>query len=209
MPLDPSRVLLSDRVAVVTGAAVGIGATVALAFAGVTSRPRFPTLRLARAGADARAASRTRLVIPFALVVAGCAAVPPLPIPGVTAPEPAPPAAVPIAARLVLRGVYFGFDSAEIDPASEVLLDVAADQIRGRPGIRVTALGHTDSAGAESYNQALSLRRAEVVRRYLVRKGVPAEGLAARGLGESDPVAPNETADGRARNRRVELEVAH
>jgi len=193
MPLDPSRVLLSDRVAIVTGAAVGIGAAVALAFA--------------RFGAHlALCDRRTRLGILLALVAAACTGSF-APIPGVTSPEPAPPAAPAIEAHFVLRGVTFAFDSAEIDPASAVVLDVAADPIRERSGMRVTVEGHTDSVGAESYNQALSLRRAEAVRRYLVRKGVPAERLTARGLGESDPVASNEAADGRARNRRVELEV--
>ena len=182
MPLDPSRVLLSDRVG-------------------------SPMLRLPpRAGATLPA-RRTRLGIPLALFAAGCAASP-APIPGVTTPEPAPPEAPAIAARLVLPGVNFAFDSAEIDPVSAVVLDVAADPMRERTGMRVTVEGHTDSVGAEPYNEALSLRRAEAVRRYLVRKGVPTERLTARGLGESDPVASNATADGRARNRRVELEVA-
>jgi OOP family OmpA-OmpF porin len=150
---------------------------------------------------------RARLALPLALALSGCTAGQAVPVPELTAPEPAPPDAPPIALRLVLRGVYFDSGSAEIDPASAVVLDVAAAQIRERPDLRVTIEGHTDSEGAEAYNEALSLRRAEVVRRYLVRKGVPAEGLAAHGLGESEPVAPNETADGRARNRRVELEV--
>ena len=151
---------------------------------------------------------RARLALPLALLLSACAAGHEVPVPELAPPEPAPPEAPPIALRIVLRGVYFEAGSAEIDPASAVVLDVAADQIRERPGIRVTIAGHTDSAGGEAANRALSLRRAEAVRRYLVRKGVPAEGLAARGLGEADPAAPNETADGRARNRRVEFEVA-
>jgi len=151
---------------------------------------------------------RAPLALPLALLLAGCAAGETVPVPELSAPEPAPPEAPPIALRIVLRGVYFEPGSAEIDPASAVVLDVAAEQIRERPGIRVTIAGHTDSQGDAAANRALSLRRAEAVRRYLVRKGVPAEWLAAQGLGESDPVAPNETSDGRAQNRRVEFEVA-
>lgn len=121
--------------------------------------------------------------------------------------KPAPPPAPPAQERLVLRGVNFATDSAEIDPASAVVLDVAADQLRGRPGVSVVVEGHTDSTGSDAHNQALSQRRADAVRQYLVRKGVPAERLTARGFGESNPIASNDTADGRAMNRRVELEV--
>jgi OOP family OmpA-OmpF porin len=164
--------------------------------------------RIPRAPSRVRPAAPARLALPLALALSGCAAGQAVPVPAVTAPEPAPPDAPPIALRIVLRGVNFGFDDAEVDPASAVILDVAAEEIRERPRIQVAIVGHTDSVGAEAYNQALSQRRAEAVRRYLERKGVPAEALTARGLGESEPVASNETDDGRARNRRVELEVA-
>jgi OOP family OmpA-OmpF porin len=132
---------------------------------------------------------------------------PPPPAPVVRKPAPAPPPAPPAQERLVLRGVTFATDSAEIDPASAVVLDVAADQLRGRPNVSVLVEGHTDSTGSDAYNQALSQRRANSVSKYLERKGVPANRLTARGLGESSPVASNDTRDGRALNRRVELEV--
>jgi OOP family OmpA-OmpF porin len=132
---------------------------------------------------------------------------PPPPAPVVRKPAPAPPPAPPAQERLVLRGVTFATDSAEIDPASAVVLDVAADQLRARPNVSVLVEGHTDSTGSEAYNQALSQRRANSVSKYLERKGVPANRLTARGLGESSPVASNDTRDGRALNRRVELEV--
>jgi len=123
------------------------------------------------------------------------------------APKPAPPPAPPMQERLVLRGVNFATDSAAIDPASAVVLDVAADQLRSRPNVSVVVEGHTDSTGSDAYNQALSQRRADSVLKYLVRKGVPAQRLTARGFGEANPVASNDTAEGRAMNRRVALEV--
>jgi OOP family OmpA-OmpF porin len=107
--------------------------------------------------------------------------------------------------RLVLRGVNFGFDSAEIDPASAVVLDVAAETLQKRPDLSVEVGGHTDATGPEAYNKGLSQRRADSVRRYLTGKGVSAGRLRAVGYGESNPIAPNDTRDGRALNRRVEL----
>jgi OOP family OmpA-OmpF porin len=107
----------------------------------------------------------------------------------------------------VLRGVNFAFDSDQIDPASAVVLDVVAETLASRPGIRVRVEGHTDSMGSESYNQGLSQRRAEAVRRYLVGQGIAASRIEARGFGESRPEASNDTAEGRALNRRVALEV--
>ena len=120
---------------------------------------------------------------------------------------PAPPAAPPVQERLVLRGVNFATNSAAIDPVSEVVLDVTADQLRERPGLDIVVEGHTDSVGSEAYNEGLSQRRADSVLKYLVRKGVPAGRLTARGVGESNPVASNDTAEGQALNRRVELEI--
>jgi outer membrane protein OmpA-like peptidoglycan-associated protein len=73
--------------------------------------------------------------------------------------------------------------------------------------VNVIVEGHTDSTGSDAYNQALSQRRADAVLNYLVRKGVPANRLTARGFGKSSPVASNDTREGRALNRRVELEV--
>jgi OOP family OmpA-OmpF porin len=123
------------------------------------------------------------------------------------APAPPPPPPAPAPERIVLRGVNFAFDSDQIDPASAVVLDVVAETLASRPGIRVRVEGHTDSMGSESYNQGLSQRRAEAVRRYLVGQGIAASRIEARGFGESRPEASNDTAEGRALNRRVALEV--
>ena len=69
------------------------------------------------------------------------------------------------------------------------------------------AIGHTDSIGADAYNQKLSVRRAESVKSYLVSKGVEPNRIYTEGKGEKQPVASNKTADGRQKNRRVEIEV--
>ena len=71
----------------------------------------------------------------------------------------------------------------------------------------VIAIGHTDSIGADAYNQKLSVRRAESVKAYLVTKGVAPNRVYTEGKGEKQPVASNKTKDGRAKNRRVEIEV--
>ena len=108
--------------------------------------------------------------------------------------------------ELVLRGVTFPNNSAEITPEDRLLLDSVADILAKRPGFNVEVRGHTDSTGKDAYNLDLSQRRAEAVRDYLVVKGIPAEKLTAVGKGEAEPIAPNDTADGRALNRRVTLE---
>jgi outer membrane protein OmpA-like peptidoglycan-associated protein len=123
------------------------------------------------------------------------------------APPPAP-APTPIAKeKLVLRGVTFDFDKATLRSDARPVLDEAAKALAARPTMRVVVEGHTDAKGTDAYNLRLSERRAQAVVAYLVKAGIASDRLEARGLGESQPVADNETEDGRARNRRVELRV--
>jgi outer membrane protein OmpA-like peptidoglycan-associated protein len=136
------------------------------------------------------------------------------PAPEVTLPEPPPPPPTPepepepvVKKRLVLRGVRFDFDSAELRPDSLPILDEAVLLLGDNRDILVVTEGHTDSRGTDAYNQALSVRRAEAVYRYLVNRGIAPERLTIRGFGETQPVASNETEMGRAQNRRVELRV--
>jgi OOP family OmpA-OmpF porin len=119
---------------------------------------------------------------------------------------PAPPPA-PKAEKIVLRGVNFDFDKATIRPDAKVILDEAASQLSKNPDVRVSVEGHTDSVGKDAYNQKLSERRAASVKSYLVGKGVSDSRLSSVGYGESKPVSSNDTKDGRALNRRVELLV--
>jgi OOP family OmpA-OmpF porin len=109
--------------------------------------------------------------------------------------------------RIVLRGINFAFDSAVIAQADEGILDVAVEQLRSNPDVRVRIVGHTDSTGPDGYNQNLSERRARSVLDYLVAKGIERERLESAGRGEAEPVAGNDTRDGRAQNRRVELDI--
>jgi OOP family OmpA-OmpF porin len=106
---------------------------------------------------------------------------------------------------LVLEGVNFAFDSAELTRESYRILDRVVTGLNDWPEIRVEIGGHTDSDGADAYNLALSQRRAESVRAYFVSKGIKASRLEAKGYGETQPVTSNDTAEGRAKNRRVEL----
>jgi outer membrane protein OmpA-like peptidoglycan-associated protein len=133
---------------------------------------------------------------------------PPPPAPEPPPPPPPPPAPAPpdpCEGRIVLRGVTFAFDSGEITGASMATLDFAAETLQECPNVNTSVEGHTDSIGNETYNQGLSLRRAESVKNYLSSHGVSPGRLQAKGFGESRPIADNGTEDGRALNRRVEL----
>jgi OOP family OmpA-OmpF porin len=125
-------------------------------------------------------------------------------------PAPLPPvaAAGPCAGVMRLRGVEFGFDKDEITDESKPVLDVAVEWLAGCPEIRITVGGHSDAIGSEAYNNALSYRRAHATRDYFVEGGLDASRLEVEGFGESLPITPNDSVEGRARNRRVELSPA-
>lgn len=108
--------------------------------------------------------------------------------------------------RMELPGVYFGFDSAVLDPASDPAIDGVATLLTRHPEWSLTIEGHTDSIGNAQSNQKLSVARAEAVRSALAqRHGVAAGRLSAAGYGATRPRESNATIEGRARNRRVEL----
>lgn len=107
--------------------------------------------------------------------------------------------------RVVLVGVNFAFDSAKLRPESYPILRHAVFELLENPDVNVTVEGHTDNIGSESYNQKLSEQRAMTVKNYLVSKGVDAGRITTVGKGESDPIADNKTAEGRAYNRRIEF----
>ncbi|MCG6657041.1 OmpA family protein [Halomonas campisalis] len=118
-------------------------------------------------------------------------------------PEPPPP---PVFEPVVLdSAVTFAFDSSQLRPEARPVLDGVVRTLRENPEIRVRIEGHTDSIGSAQYNEGLSQRRADSVKAYLVSQGIAENRLMTRGYGEARPVATNETDEGRARNRRVEI----
>lgn len=112
-----------------------------------------------------------------------------------------------VEAVISLDGVYFDFDKATLRPEGIVVLNDAAALLKTNDRVVVEIAGHTDSVGSEQYNQALSERRANSVRDYLVSQGITATRLTSRGYGELQPVATNDTDEGRQLNRRVEMIV--
>ncbi|TNC84081.1 MAG: hypothetical protein CSH37_12180 [Thalassolituus sp.] len=90
---------------------------------------------------------------------------------------------------------------------SEAILDDVAKELKRYPDLMIEIQAYTDSRGSDALNQRISEDRAQSVRTYLVEKGVSADKLTAKGYGEANPVATNDTAEGRAQNRRVELAV--
>ena len=110
---------------------------------------------------------------------------------------------------IVIRDVHFQFDSANLTAADKTKLDIIATRLKKEaPGAQLRVSGHTDSVGKDAYNQKLSERRAHSVTDYLVSAGVPRSNfVSVVGAGESQPVADNKTADGRALNRRVEIKI--
>ncbi len=121
------------------------------------------------------------------------------------APLPAVAAGPPCSERIVLRDIHFEFDSDQISGEGSERLDSAIAEMNACPDLPFRIEGHTDSMGPEQYNEGLSMRRAESVQRYVIRGGIDTQRLDTQGLGESRPLADNDTREGRAQNRRVAL----
>ncbi len=109
--------------------------------------------------------------------------------------------------RMVLNNVFFDTDSYVLKPSSKVELNKLIALLEANPAMNIEIGGHTDAVGTDEDNQVLSQNRANSVVEYLVGQGISAERLTAKGYGESQPVATNETAEGRALNRRTEMKV--
>ncbi|TXL13283.1 hypothetical protein BMR05_12250 [Methylococcaceae bacterium HT4] len=105
------------------------------------------------------------------------------------------------------NSVDFSFDSTTISEAYAPLFDNAISTLKRNSGLNVQLEGHTDSTGPEAYNQGLSERRAQAVKNHLIENGIAASRLTVKGFGEADPIASNDTAEGRAENRRVGFSI--
>jgi len=132
---------------------------------------------------------------------------PPPPPPAKPSAKPKPKPA-PVAEKVTLAAdVLFDFDKSVLKNEGKNKLDDLASKVKAINLEVVIAIGHTDSIGSDAYNQKLSVRRAESVKAYMVSKGVEPNRIYTEGKGEKQPVASNKTKDGRAKNRRVEIEV--
>ena len=156
----------------------------------------------AAAGCDGAIAPMAAAPAPAPAPVAAPA---PMAAPAPVAAAPAPMAA---AAKMTYAAdAFFDFDKAVLKPEGKAKLDDLTDKVKGINLEVIIAVGHTDSVGKDDYNQKLSVARSEAVKAYLVSKGIEKNRIYTEGKGEKAPAADNKTADGRAKNRRVEVEV--
>lgn len=108
---------------------------------------------------------------------------------------------------VVLKNVQFELNSSELTGGSSESLDKVVDAMNEYSTLRIEIQAHSDSSGDAAYNQSLSEKRANSVRDYLIGKGIASDRMEAKGYGESQPIADNDTREGRVANRRVELKV--
>lgn len=131
----------------------------------------------------------------------------PAPAPAPVTPPPPPPPPVMAEKVTYAADAFFDFDKSVLKPEAKAKLDDLVAKTGGVNLEVIIAVGHTDSIGSDAYNQKLSVRRSEAVKAYLVSKGIEKNRVYTEGKGEKQPVADNKTAEGRAKNRRVEIEV--
>jgi OOP family OmpA-OmpF porin len=123
-------------------------------------------------------------------------------------PAPAPAPAAPISEKVTFAAdAFFDFNKSNLKPEAQAKLADLVDKTKGIALEVIIAVGHTDSVGDDAYNQKLSIARAEAVKMFLTEKGVEKNRVYTEGKGEKSPVADNKTNEGRAKNRRVEVEV--
>jgi OOP family OmpA-OmpF porin len=149
------------------------------------------------------------IVAPAPVAPAPVAAAP-APVAAPAAPAAAPAAAAPAAAAAKVTyaaDAFFDTDKSVLKPEGKAKLDDLVGKVKGINLEVIIAVGHTDSDGSDGYNQKLSVSRSEAVKAYLVSKGIEKNRVYTEGKGEKQPVADNKTKEGKAKNRRVEIEV--
>ena len=162
-------------------------------------RDAFWTPATAAPGCDGALVAPTPAIAAAVVVVPAAPAVKP-PAPA----QPAPPAASKVT---YAADTFFDFDKYVLKPEGKAKLDDLVGKVKGVNLEVIIAVGHTDWIGTAEYNQKLSERRANAVKAYLVSKGIEKNRVYTEGKGKKQPVADNRTAEGRAKNRRVEIEV--
>ena len=166
----------------------------------------------AAAGCDGAIAA-PRAAAPAPAPAPRAAAPAPAPAPAAAAPRAAAPAArpapPPAAATKVTYAAdtFFDFNKSVLKADGKAKLDDLAGKVKAINLEVIIAVGHTDSAGSDAYNQKLSVKRADAVKAYLITKGIEKNRVYTEGKGEKQPVADNKTDAGRSKNRRVEIEV--
>ncbi|MEW6707927.1 MAG: outer membrane protein OmpA, partial [Pseudomonadota bacterium] len=126
----------------------------------------------------------------------------------VAPPPPPPPPPAPVSEKVTFAAdTFFDFDKAVLKPEGRAKLDDLVSKTQGINLEVIIAVGHADAVGNDAYNQKLSVKRADAVKNYLAGKGIEKNRIYTEGKGEKSPVADNKTAEGRAKNRRVEIEV--
>ncbi len=144
--------------------------------------------------------------VPAPVAPAPAAAPAPAPAPAPVAPKAAP--AAPVSEKVTFAAdAFFDVNKSKLKPEASAKLDDLASKVKGINLEVVIAVGHTDSDGSDKLNDKLSVARAEAVKKYLVSKGIEANRVYTEGKGKRSPVADNKTKEGKAKNRRVEIEV--
>ena len=129
------------------------------------------------------------------------------PAPAAAAPRPAAPPPAAATKVTYAADAFFDFDKSVLKAEGKAKLDDLVGKVKGINLEVIIAVGHTDSVGSDAYNQKLSVKRSDAVKAYLVSKGMEKNRVYTEGKGEKQPVADNKTPEGRAKNRRVEIEV--
>ncbi len=160
----------------------------------------------AAVGCDGALVAQAPAPAPAPAPAAAAPAPPPAPV--VAAPPPPPPPAPPAATKVTYAAdAFFDFDKSVLKPEAKAKLDDLVAKTSAVALEVIIAVGHTDAVGTDGYNQKLSVQRSEAVKSYLVGKGIEKNRVYTEGKGEKQPAADNKTSEGRAKNRRVEIEV--